>query len=193
MPGRVEYAYYHTTKDGYCRWDATDDIEYVFVHQLTAIMAGENPHDVFAAESVVHHKNKHKYDNRPENLELMSNSEHASHHYTRIEENVIVTETGCSKIRSDYPDRSLEEIADEMSVSISCVWSHLSGDCEHHDQDHTQGYDGPRNGEWRDFETFYEEYVVNGKSSKQLSDEWGCSLGTITNWKNKHGIDHDNR
>ena len=52
----------------------------VRVHHLVAIMGGECPHDVFDPDTVIHHKNEVKWDNRPDNLECMTRSGHAKHH-----------------------------------------------------------------------------------------------------------------
>lgn len=192
MASRKEHVSYFV-QDGYARWRDRVCHESLFVHQLTAIMAGEEPQDVFDESNVIHHENTHKFDNRPENLQLMTTSEHSKHHYTEIEENKIVTEEGCERICSDYPDQNLERISDELDICVSTVWKHLSGGCEHHNKDHTHGYDGPRDGPWRDYNVFYKNYVQKGKPMKQLAQEWDCSTGTVSNWKQKHGITQDNR
>jgi hypothetical protein len=73
-------ARYETRSDGYCRWRAWDgDCErYCYVHQLTAIHNGESPYLVFSdGEYHIHHRSGIKYDNRPENLELKRDDDHA--------------------------------------------------------------------------------------------------------------------
>lgn len=68
-----------TRKDGYEVWKPglDGDVATVYHHRLLAVSE-------FGLESLegmeVHHKNEVKWDNRRENLELMTPSEHMSHH-----------------------------------------------------------------------------------------------------------------
>lgn len=74
--------HYWREYDGYERWRAWDPAEqkerYVSVHQLTAIAEGASPYKVFSNGLYeTHHENRMKGDNRPENLTVLLNEEHA--------------------------------------------------------------------------------------------------------------------
>jgi predicted DNA-binding protein YlxM (UPF0122 family) len=67
------------TDDGYWTWHINDwNNQYnIRVHRLIAVAE----HGFEAVKgNVVHHKNQHKSDNRPENLELMTQAEHNKVH-----------------------------------------------------------------------------------------------------------------
>lgn len=81
-------AYYDTDTDGYERWKSKhNQRDYrVGVHQLLAIADGADPHKVFSGGAYnVHHKNGVPWDNRAENVELITKSEHSTHHYKERE------------------------------------------------------------------------------------------------------------
>lgn len=50
------------------------------IHQLVAIAEGHDPYKVFSRSHHVHHINEIEWDNRPENLQLLSRSEHLRMH-----------------------------------------------------------------------------------------------------------------
>lgn len=70
----------YMTHEGYPLWQSHG--EYLQVHKLLAIHNGEDPHKVFSGrEYHTHHKNGIRWANWPENIELMTHSEHMSHHH----------------------------------------------------------------------------------------------------------------
>lgn len=58
------------------------DSDYVSVHQLVMLREGHDPHKIFAGRDKwhIHHKNEVPWDNRAENLELLTPKEHAKRH-----------------------------------------------------------------------------------------------------------------
>lgn len=79
---RVSPAYFLTDHEGYERISskANGQARYAKVHQLVAIANGANPHKLFGEDYHVHHRNEVPWDNRPKNLEVLSNSEHKRLH-----------------------------------------------------------------------------------------------------------------
>lgn len=67
---------------GYERWynSHNGETSTCYVHQLLAIAKGNDPHEVFGGESETHHLNGIKWDNRPENVVLLSRNDHQEIH-----------------------------------------------------------------------------------------------------------------
>lgn len=74
---RNEYAGLKRAGNGYIEWRDYWSGDRVSVHRLLAV--AEYGFDA-VCDKVVHHKNNIRWDNRPENIELMTPSEHAKHH-----------------------------------------------------------------------------------------------------------------
>ena len=154
----------------------------VAIHRLVAVAEyGFNA----VSDKLVHHVNHIPWDNRPENLELMSQTDHSEYH--GLEYNDGGPWRDEEKLRSAY-SRGLEqeEIAEEFGCSVPTVqrWTYKF------DID-TSEYEEEK--PWKDKATFREAYRTHQIS--ELADKWGCSETTVTNWAKRHGVkksDFDN-
>lgn len=80
--------YHRWNRDGYEEVKTKiEGVTYsIRIHRLVAVAMGElDPNDFRNPKINVHHKNGVRWDNRPDNLEVMSKSEHHSHHYKERE------------------------------------------------------------------------------------------------------------
>ena len=80
-PPQQKPVYYGTDKRGYERWrHGSTKFHCIRVHRLLAV--AEYGFDA-VSDSVVHHKNNISFDNRADNITLMSRAEHARHHNSK--------------------------------------------------------------------------------------------------------------
>jgi hypothetical protein len=79
--------YTHQRGYEYVQSERRGETQSTSVHQLLAIAEGGDPHLIYAGTHHVHHKNHIRWDNRPENIEVMEKSEHAKLHYHGGESN----------------------------------------------------------------------------------------------------------
>ena len=80
---RTERATFSHDGGGHELWTAREpdgSTAGVYVHQLTAIANGSDASEVFADENVVHHGNNIAFDNRPENITVVSRTQHRQIH-----------------------------------------------------------------------------------------------------------------
>lgn len=129
---------------GYPAWRHSYDGELrsVPVHQLLAIAEGANPHELFGdRELVVHHRNGVKWDNRPDNLEVFSASEHGNVHERATDapwqdgevlERLYVTQ-----------GKSIKDVAEELGCSSPTVQKWME---RHGIEARPPGKRSPRNG-----------------------------------------------
>lgn len=180
---------YYTTKSGYERTGAGQSE--AAIHQLLVIAEGADPHKVFSdGDYNVHHKNHIPWDNRPENVELLTKAEHNSEHW---DPDMLmgdhIPESLCSKIRSDYRgDATITDLVEVTGRTKSAVHKHLRGACSHCDDDITLGRKGPRDGPWKDKEIFRDLYCEKGLNLREVGERLGCSQACASIWKRKHGF-----
>lgn len=125
---------YLRIKSGYRRAEnrtEPDRGKFVDIHRLVAVAEWG-----FGAvrDKHVHHKNGFPIDNRPENLELLTPSEHGElHHETDWDNtgegnpNSTLSEEDVNEIRERKESSTAPELADEYGVSTSAIYNVWSG------------------------------------------------------------------
>lgn len=115
---RVEYARYYTKQSGYEVWStrAGYDTDHLFVHRLLAVAVyGFDA----VVDSVVHHKNNIKWDNRPGNIEVMVDSKHKRHHGER--RYTAGPWRDEDTLRDAYQSATISELADRWGCHPSTI------------------------------------------------------------------------
>jgi transposase-like protein len=113
----------YSARGGYPRWDCKnpDGPDYIFIHRLLAVAE-------YGVDEVknkhVHHKNGIKWDNRPENIEILPEHDHMSLHWSG-ENNVSskLTKDDVKEIKRSLRDtqKSQSQIAQKFDVNQSLI------------------------------------------------------------------------
>lgn len=176
---RDDYVPLRMSSDGYEQWcdQSNDERKRVAVHQLLAIAEGENPHDVFSDENVIHHKNGLQWDNRASNVELMSISKHISHH--NEEQHGGSPWRDEVTLRELYIDNGMSttEIGNELDCSDVTIGNWLN----------KHGIERPEK-PWKDRGTLRRLYIDDGKSTYDIAEELDCSDVTVSEWLRRYDI-----
>jgi len=123
------YATYRMNESGHYAWIAAHDgkNEKMYVARLLAICE-------YGADAVigkhVHHKNGIPWDNRAENIELLTPAEHKSHHTKgELHPNSKLTEQDARQIKSMYENtgKTQKEVAVEFGVCHQNVSDIMNG------------------------------------------------------------------
>lgn len=115
-------ASFFTHKRGYERWATEYDGEawHIPVHKLVAIADGADPSKMFSnSEYSVHHKNEIPWDNRPENIQVVSTSEHHKIHWEARHGERPWRDK--EKFKEAYETRSVPELAEYWGCGDSTV------------------------------------------------------------------------
>ena len=118
---RKERAGFRTSTNGYehsiCSW--FEKQKTLKIHRLVAV--AEWGYEK-VADNQVHHINGIPWDNRPENIELLSQSEHMGKHAQNGDLKRKLTESDVREIRDKYPDEcTLKELGDRFGVSKTTI------------------------------------------------------------------------
>jgi len=109
------------SKDGYQVWAEGSNSEHVPVHRLLAV--AEYGFDA-VCDMDVHHQNGIKWDNRPDNIELMTKSEHMLHHSLERHDNGDTGYRDEEWLKEQYHDKALTtyEIAEKCDTTDSTIY-----------------------------------------------------------------------
>jgi hypothetical protein len=135
--GKASYVPFDIDGHGYERWKDKDlgNDTTVRVHQLLAISCGASPYHLFGGDNHIHHQNEIPWDNRPENIEVVTPSEHGHRHFVGSDNPMSkLTECDVRDIRHRADDgESYESIAESYPVLADSiqrihrgnVWTHV--------------------------------------------------------------------
>lgn len=116
-----------TDKDGYERVDTKVNGEPLSFAHHRLIMVAEHGFDALE-ENIVHHKNEIPWDNRPENLELMEQSEHVREHFEEIPKSEKAAIWALGKVENETAETIGKRFGHSRST-ITTIWSRIdSGD-----------------------------------------------------------------
>lgn len=116
--------FYTDVYGGYEKWTAEKDLR---VHRLLAVAEHGFGR---VSDSDVHHVNGIPWDNRPDNLELMSHGEHTTHHHTGKKQSKKLSESDVREIhrRVMSGETDFQRMADDYGVSYRTVLQVKNGD-----------------------------------------------------------------
>jgi len=124
-------------EDGYQMWHESSLSKHVLIHRLLAV--AEYGFDA-VCDMEVHHQNGIKWDNRPDNIEVLTPSEHRSHHACEQFASDDTRHRDAGWLKEQYHEHELStyEIADKCDVSNTTVrrWMQKH-DIERRDRDST--------------------------------------------------------
>ena len=113
---KLEPAYHGWDNRGYERAKSGNDE--IRLHRLIAIADGADPYEIFNGANV-HHKNGIKWDNRPENLEVLDHGVHRQIHEGTL--NAPWKNKELLRYKYHNEGLSLYDIADEFGVNSSTI------------------------------------------------------------------------
>lgn len=189
---------YRTDQKGYGWWQHHYDgsNHSIGVHRL--LMTLEYDLSEFEGKHV-HHKNRIPWDNRPENLELLTHSEHRQEHeddpHRKEREFPIQEWHNSDRLQSMYDnDMSMYDIAREFDISYGTVdyWMR-----KHDINRRERGdaiSDGKNNGErHKDKQVLKELHHERDMTQSEMADELDTSQSVVGYWLRKHGLTKDQR